>query len=534
MALREGDAAAANELAAEAGDAFPDFGKPTVDEVARQGKPVYEMEVPYLSGASRRLSDMSVDDILSGSYGEVQRRTERLTGGRAPTQIEAELVQASEMVRRGGEIAMQGLVAITPDVVKEGMAEAWAEARENPAVQTALQKATEGYQAYKDWSLDHPQAAEAFESIIDVSTIMAPKPRPSITGLADDAGKRSAKISYDQKRSAIDKVMDPLTTREAGYGGTWVANDDTLGTISYLPTDREVRVRDALATVDELDPTDNLVKMENVTSKAIEDQGKEVVAFINRAGNPRLPKLKEYFERRFADTSDAYGSLNLSEAAQRQVKKYIDMSLKIIDESDGTVMGLYEARKRFDKLVNEFESKDILEPEVASAKGVAASYVRGAINDVIKAATPGDNVAEAFDRMHNLYTARDHLRMRSQGLADNAIKRTWAKVHDGLNLPSTPLALAATIGGAASVAAMVGLTPAAIMSGAGAGLSVFAVAKMLSKKNRAKFYAQLLSATDKGIKRYSSDKNTLRELRADRAVILELLRQEQEEKAPSQ
>ena len=68
--------------------------------------------------------------------------------------------------------------------------------------------------------------------------------------------------------------------------------------------------------------------------------------------------------------------------------------------------------------------------------------------------------------------------------------------------------------------------------GAGAGVSIYALLKAANKQTRLKYYSKLLSGIDKGLKAYQSDKNLLRELKADRAYIVYLMneaRQEEEQ-----
>ena len=533
----QGDAKALNELLVEAEKKWPSFGREAAP-VDRDAISVGDVSVKQssvnsamndLGVVAERIGSLSMDGSLEGGYEKRLEREQTLTGGRHIAPRSENIVTAatgiSESIRRGGQIVMSGIATVTPDAVKDEMKEAWAKVKDKPIMQTAANKVLDGFEAYKAWSDENPRGAEAFETFVDISAMLSPKPQPNLSRASKKASRLSRSVSAQEKRRLVDKAMDPRVTREAGYEGEWIDQDDILDSFKYEPTQREQAVRQALSSVEELDPTSNYVKMENVTSKAIADQGKEVVAYIQRAGNPKLNKkaTRQFLETHFLDTSDAYGALNLTKEAQSKVKEYTDLALKIIDESDYSALGLYEARKRFDYVVNQFPTKDILDSTVESAKGVAANHVRGVINDVIKAATPGDKVADSFDRMHHLFRARDHLRMRSAGLADNSIKRAWHTFSDALNMPKTPLALAATLGGAGTVAALVSLTPAAIVSGAGAGLSVYAVVKALSKPNRVKFYAAMVSAADKGIKTYAGEKNLLRELKADRAVLLSLL-----------
>lgn len=549
-----GDAAALNELLFEFEQRWPDWEPQTAAKVPEEEFVVSvggaEISASDLSSVvdplkkyMERVEGFSMDEPLRGGAEEVSRRMERLTGGEYVAPRAENIVRAatgiSESIRRGGEIIMSGIAVVAPEAVKEGLAEAWAKVKDKPVMQTAANKVIEGFEAYKAWASRYPREAEAFETFVDISAMYSPKPKPDISAQAKKAEKLSADVLRQKKLDAIYKVMAPRKTGEAGYEGKWVAKNDMLDSNVYQPHPREVAVREAMASIEDLNPSSNYVAMENSVSRAIEKEGQDVVKFIQEYGNPKLNRkaTKAFLESRFLDISDAYGAINLSEQAQSKVREYTELALKIIDKNKSDVMGLYDARKQFDKVVNQLNPSGVLDPTIESAKGVAASHVRGVINELIKEAMPGDKVASSFDRMHNLYRARDHLKIRSFGLADNSIKRAWSKFSSKFNLPSTPLALAATVGGAASVAAVAGITPAAIMTGAGAALPIAVIVSAMSKPKRVKFYAELLKYVDKGIKSYTGEKNIVRELKADRAVILSLLdqaRASEEEAQPSQ
>ena len=105
----------------------------------------------------------------------------------------------------------------------------------------------------------------------------------------------------------------------------------------------------------------------------------------------------------------------------------------------------------------------------------------------------------------------------------------YQKIANTANLPTTPLALYATLRTGASIAAA---GAAGLTVGLGAGASVYLLVEGLKKKTRLKFYTTLLSGLDKTIKAYQNDKNLVKDLTADKAYIIYLLnetRQQEDE-----
>lgn len=102
--------------------------------------------------------------------------------------------------------------------------------------------------------------------------------------------------------------------------------------------------------------------------------------------------------------------------------------------------------------------------------------------------------------------------------------RSFDRVKDVADLPSTPLALTATT--SAGVAALGGATAAA--GTAAAGLGVYGAYLALKPKRRLKAYAELLSGIDKAIKG-TKDAYLLKQFEMDRALLVDLIDQTREE-----
>lgn len=541
-----------NALALEFEKHYPDYGQPRVEPQSPAEKLAQSVGgelavsavrnmVDYGQGVAERAEGFSPEEILKEGYKKRLERSQRLAGDSFSPMLTGETkeervaalgVGVSEAIRRGGEIAVKGLSIITPDFVKEGFEEKWSEIKDMPAMQVAAAKITEGLDSYKAWAKENPQYAESFETFIDLGAMINPasRARRGMPG-AEKAKDMSAAAIRERKRNLVDKLMEPHYTKEAGYDGEFIQSTTGLRNNEYYPTNRENRVRETLTDLEEFDPTDNYLRAENVVSNAIETEAKRVTAYIQRAGNPEIniDSALEYVDGSMDDMISAPGYTNLSSEAQSRLRSYVDLAKEIMKEEmsggSNTALALYQARKAFDKEVNRVSPGGTLDADVMTSRAIAARHVRNRMNDLLKENTPGDEVAESFDKMHNLMQARDHLSLRSIRLANNVISRLWQRGAALANFPSTPLALYATFAGASSALAAIGFNPATGLATAGAGLGIYGLLKAGSKANRLKFLSMTLNATDKAIKTYTGDKNLLRELRADRAIVLEMLNQ---------
>ena len=123
-----------------------------------------------------------------------------------------------------------------------------------------------------------------------------------------------------------------------------------------------------------------------------------------------------------------------------------------------------------------------------------------------------------LEKQSNLYRAKVPVIEKAKNDASNSIGRIWQNVTGvtGLKMPSTPLAIGIT------GAALAGWLPA-IIGGVGVGIAGRAVYKGAISPELKKFLGQTLIASSKAIKQ-AKNPETIKQLRADRALILELLK----------
>ena len=524
-ALAAGDQATAEELAEEAAILYPEGYTPP--------------ETPYLEQVSQRASEFSPMEVLSEGLRQVPERAEKIGGPDYRPGISAYApVAVSQALRTGGELLAGGAGILISDSVREGFEEGWSKVKDMPGIKQAGQALGSGFEAYSEFSKNNPQLVETFETYVDVLAALAPSSKIDVAAPAKKAKLKYNTAIAEEKQAGINKLMDPVVVGESGYGGEFRSVGGPLDRTVYVPTEREQIMRRTLETVDGLDPNTHYARAHTVVSDEVKKANNELIAFINKSGNPTYDRqeIVESMQEAFAGLKESKDYVALSREAQKKANEYANIALKTINKEEPNALGLLAARREFDSFVNAGPRKgDVLDPTVETAKGAAGRFIRNVMNDKLKDITEGDVVHNSLDRMHNLLSARSVLRNKMYGEGNNRISRAFQRISSVANLPSTPLALYATVktAGAAAAGAVagVGMGTGAVL-GAGAGVGIYTMLKAADKTTRLRFYSKMLSGTDKAIKAYKSDKNLVSELKADRAYIVYLMneaRQEEEE-----
>lgn len=537
MALAAGDQTTAEELAEEAAVLYPKGYAPP--------------ETPYLEQVQRRASEFSPMEIFSEGLGQVPERAERITSeipsdiSGSPSIRKAQAaalgsVAVSQAFRTGGELLAGGAGILISDSVREGFEEGWSKVKNMPGIKQAGQALGAGLEAYSEFSKNNPQLAETFETYVDVFAAFSPASKIDMAAPAEKAKLKYNTTVLEEKRAGINKLMDPTTVGEDGYEGDFRSIGGPLDKTVYIPSEREEMIRRTLETVDDLDPNTHYARTHNAVSDEVKKANNELIALINKAGNPAYTRqeLMESMEEAFAKLAKDPSYIGLSTEAQTKANEYAKIALKLLktDKEGKTrpsnAIGLLEARREFDSFVNAGPRKgDVLDPIVETAKGAAGRFIRNLMNDKLSNLVEGDGVRNSLDRMHHLLSALKVLSKKRKGEADNRIGRAVQKISKAANLPSTPLALYATLKtGGAAVGVGIG-TGAFLGAGAGVvtGVGIYSILKASNKKTRLKFYSKVLSGMDKAIKAYKSDKNLVSELKADRAYIVYLMNEARQE-----
>jgi len=545
-----GDMDSARSLSKKAAILFPEGPNQTIPD-APKPKPklsLEEMEFgvsqsdidKQISESKAREVEQAVSKTISEFPGKVAERTERILGEDkidSPMGIKKGLVAGSQAIRTGAELVFDPLGILIPNAVKEGLENTWNEIKDTKMVRIASEALASGFDTYSKWADNNPEQAETFESVVDIATVISPSSRFEMAGPAEKAKQKIKKITREEKKERTSEILGPdgvLKPGEKGYLGRYEDQGGILGKIKYIPTKKEQKTIDVLTDTDAFNPNDTLVKSYNVITDEINKENNKLITFLKQSGNPKyeldpfILTLDGDIRIKFLEDPEFF---QLTREGQKKAQEYLNKAITFVQNNKADSLGLLKARREFDEFVNATGSsgKAVLDPAVENAKGAAGRYVRNILNEKLKQIAGREMIDESFDRMHHLLNARYTLGVKRAGELDNRIKRLYGRISKMANLPSTPLALYATISVPASAAV-------ATVGGVGAlgalGVSAATLGTVLTvgnKKTRLKFYAKLLSGINKGIKTYK-DSTIIKELKADKAYIVYLMDQARQEK----
>ena len=535
-AKEQGNMAMAEAIAKEAALVYPNYRYepppgPTITEKVKTGL------MDYGKTVSRNVSEFDPSEALSEFPEKVTKRTERILGEDkfdSPLGIKKGLVAGSQVIRTGTELAFDSLGIIIPDSVKKGAETVWNTIKDTDIAKKAAEALEVGYEAYSEFAEENPEFAETFESTIDVMAVLTPGSKSQINTFTKPAERAKEKYNVlvkTEKRKKLKELLGPQKVGERGYEGEYESLGGILDKTEYVPTPSEQKMLDILTDTPSINANDTFVKMYNKIQEEVRIEDNKLKIGIKQQGNPKFSgenfkillgsKLKKEFEK-----GAEYNGL--STESQKIANRYLKKAIELINDNKADALGLLKARREFDRFVNQGSKGGILDPTSENAKSVAGRYVRNILNDKLKSIAGKETIETSLDRMHQLLNARDIVSKRRIGEGGNRLSRVWDKISDVSNLPSTPLALFATL--RVPIAGLVGLGTAGTTGAVAAGTSAFILLKAADKKVQVKYYGKLLSGIDKAIKAYKGDKNLVRELKADRAYFVYLLDQARQEK----
>jgi len=483
----------------------------------------------YGQQVSERFDALDTGSVLSEFMPEYSRRTKTLEktgtdyyGNKqtyGATLSDKAAVAVSQAARTAGEIAGSYIGVVIPDAVREGAAELWDAFKETEVGKAAVYAIEHDMAAYDDWATKNPAAAERFESMVDVSAVMTPQ--LSLSKNALKAKKEVSKHSIETRQEGIERMMNPDNLEGEGE----VIEEGYFRSKKYIPSEREDTINLTLGTVDNIDPKRSYTWNAWKAKEEIEKSDAELRKYLkDNPSKMELGDINEELNEHLTELAQEPSFKLLNTEAQKKATEFTDSVITILEErakkGKVTPTDLLEVRREFDKFLNAGGNGKVFDPTIESAKNVAGRHIRTFLNEKVKQVTPGDEVHHLLDRMHNLLSASDRLKEGRMREAVNGPLRLWSKVKDIGNLPSTPLALYATFGTTAAVSAP--FAPA-VAGGAASAAAIYTAARMMSKANRLKMYAAILSATDKALKVYNSDKNMVQSLKADRAMLVDLM-----------
>tara|TARA_R110000782_G_C14805219_1_gene412240 strand:+ start:970 stop:2739 length:1770 start_codon:yes stop_codon:yes gene_type:complete len=444
-------------------------------------------------------------------------------------------------------LGAKGVSFITPEFIKGPVKQGWQAGVDfitnSPKSMEALKAAEGGLESYGAWKKENPESALTLESVVNIALLLAPmpkggkvkgnpefvgpiKPTPEFVGAVKPAGVERAglaminasgkQVSDRSTQKALELIVPktgvPEQTREVSRAGF------KYNIVS--PTAQEQKIVETVAKLKIPQSASNQRSL-NLIDDAIETEAKILEKQV-AASKEAIPLTESFklLDDVAANTkaTDAFVSTN---QLGQMVDDVVVKAKSLLEANPQTPLGVLRTRKELDAYVRSYKANKSAFPNqdnVETALSIALRDVRTALNTKVAQTAPKANVLTRLEKQSNLYRARVPVIEKAKADASNSLGRLWQTTTGvtGVRMPSTPLAIGVT------GAALAGWLPA-IIGGVGVGIAGRGVYRGVVSPELKKFLGQSLIASSKALKQ-AKNPETIRQLRADRAVIIELLK----------
>lgn len=433
------------------------------------------------------------------------------------------------------------LSVIIPDMVekpaKKEIIKLWGALGDTEMVQDAADIVKGGVDYYKGWKKENPNAAKTLESVVNIGVLLAPvkgKPtaKPTILGKTATKVKGSATKSSTKARSEfIGKLIAPKKTvkvlekevaRTAEEGiGIFRKNITQLSPAEKLMAKETAKIKGVLPSKS-LQMNYNAITAEN--SKLAVQLEKDLAKgapfdFIPKTTS--INNIDKSITKLIAENPVIVGEV------EKTAVKVATKAKELIARNKQTGSGLLKARKEFDSFIRNLKGDRVFESELDNALTISVREVRRSMNRTLAEHAPNVAVKNSLKRQNILYDTLDNIAPKAAAEANTRIGQIMQNAAQALPIRNKIIQEAALLTGVGGLAATARYAPA--VTGAAAGYGVYRGIKglVMSPKTRTALSA-VLKATDRAL--LSSKKPSLiRQMRADRALIIDLLKTPTEE-----
>lgn len=427
----------------------------------------------------------------------------------------------------------RGLSAITPDIIEkpliDGATSAGLAFLDTDAGKAGLNAAKSGMESWEAFKTQNPRSARNIEAVVDIGLLAAPvkaKPPSGITMAGKTAAKLDVKAAAQtvaQKKSFVDDLITPKQTKvvkEAQVGRTTEVGG-ILNSKQVELSAREKAIAETVSSVPEVTPKKTLQGNYSVIAKEIENEAERLKSALMKNDVPITRKeLLESGNK--VKASLAENPLIVGDA-EKVAEKILAKMDQLVKKNRPTASGLLQARKELDQWVKSQKGANIFDPKNENAVSIALREIRESANDMVSQKSPAAGVKESLKRQSNLYGALDNIGPKAAEEAKNAALRLWQQVTKIVPLRgefNQSMAILFGVGGLGAAA-----TFAPFFTNLAVGLpAAYFAGKAVTSAGAKRGLALLLRQTDKAI-RATKDANVIKELRADRALIVELLKE---------
>lgn len=389
--------------------------------------------------------------------------------------------------------------------------------------QVATQALKNGYEGWENFRQTHPQAAKDIESVVNIAALLPPSPKglnklilPTLgSGKAGTALIDSANATIDQKNARYlydflipEDAQKMSQTREGGL----------LRQAEFIPDPQQRKMVNTVRTEAGVDYSRSDIFNANQIQSA-KDKVKRRVEAIYAGNNVSIDWTTS--SQKLIDDVNNFRSTNSQIVSDTTLNNTVDLhltkALDILASHPKNALGVFRARQEFDRVMQE-QNLNLY----GGAKTVTKAMnkvVRNSINELLDARVP--KAKQERLKHSDLITATNSANQSAVGTGKDAISRTLNTLrHAGVDIRRHMTDLSTVVGAGAAAAVFSSTLPVY------AGGTLLAINNLKSPKGR-KLLGNLLVSIDKGIKKIQ-DSGVIEQLRADRVILMDMLKQPME------
>lgn len=345
-----------------------------------------------------------------------------------------------------GDVMGAGISAVTPDFIKQGLATG-AQSTANAIDSTSIgQSAGDTLLATRDnlnsLMKKNPRTANALESVGNIAAIV---PASEFAQPILDAAKSASNIVGGIASKAGTAIADSADARMAANKASFVQDLITPKLTPTVKADQFSRsTEQGLFNKRVVQPSPHEAAIANTVSQLPVSQNKSLLAnynIISDANDAKAIDLQSKLQN--ANVPIKLGELNYTldnamdalrqnpwvsgdgeKSAQSVMNGFKDI---VIKNNDLSAAGLLQARKDFDRWVQNQKGSGVFDPSRDTPITKAIQTVRQSVNDLIAAKVPQADVKTSLAEQSHLYRAMDNIETKGGMEAPNAISRMAQK-----------------------------------------------------------------------------------------------------------
>jgi len=444
---------------------------------------------------------------------------------------------ALDVMSEGLVSAGRGLSAIIPDSIEEPIKnkviEAWDAVSNTDFGKdfgTVVKYTAEKWDGFKS---ENPNAAKTIESVANIAIVFAPtKARVNaeptkIGALATKIKGTAEKQIANRKQSYVDDLVRPKSTAKVRADEALRSTEEGIGpfkhnVVTLNKTEKEIA--EEVNKIKGVSQKNSIQKNLTIIQKENIRLAKKLESDISKGRRIFIPESESSLMIDNAIAKMIKDTPTITKGVESVADTVAAKAKKIIAANSSTPSGMLKARKEFDAWVRTLPSGEAKLAVDASAttQSVAVKTVRNAMNDIINSKVHTTAVKNELTRQSKLFEAIDTIKVKAGDEANWAIARAWENAARALPIKSRLIQDAALAFGIGGLGAAAMFAPY-VSSAMGITAFTYGAYKLVISPSMKKGVAAVIKGIDRALLT-SKNPSMIKQLRADRALIVEALK----------